>query len=91
MMQNTRWFAYGEPTENGRVEAEVRTTYQTGPNEPSREDDVKTGTVGFEALDMMEEDDEIKHHTHEDDSVLLSGLSPETEEEFLETFEEEEN
>ena len=91
MAQNTRWFAYGEPTGNDRVKAEIRTAYQTGPNEPPRDDDVKTGTVEYEALEMMDEHGEVQEHTHEDGSVMLSGLSPETEEEFLETFEGEEH
>lgn len=87
-VQQTRWFAYDEPTGNERVEAEIRTVYQTGPNEPSREDDVTIGTVGYEALEMMDEDEEIQRHTHEDFSVLLSGLSAEKEQEFLKTFQE---
>lgn len=87
--QPTRWFEYGEPTgEPERFEATIRTTYETGPNE-SREDDVIEGTVGAEALVLMDFIDEIVEHTHDDGSVMLSGLSDEVEDELLETFEEE--
>jgi hypothetical protein len=90
MTEITRWFEYGEPTDDDeRVEATIRWSFQTGPNEPSRKDELKEGTIGYEALDMMENDEEIKQHTHDDDSVMLSGLSKEKEEQFLETFEEE--
>lgn len=84
----TYWFEYGEPTADDRVEAEIRTTYQTGPNAPRRDDDVQDGTVGFEALEMMEENEEIQEHLHQDGSVCLSGLPEEVETEFLKTFEE---
>jgi hypothetical protein len=86
--QPTRWFAYDEPTAADRVEAAIRTTYDTGPNE-SREDDVRCGTVAIEALDMIDSSDAIQYHTHDDGSVLLSGLSPNVEERFLASFEEE--
>lgn len=84
--ETTRWFEYGEPTGDGRVAATVRTTYQTGPNEKPCDDDVERGTVAFDALDLIETDEEIQQHTHDDGSVLLSGLSAETEERLLETF-----
>lgn len=82
----SRWFEYGEPTDGDRVEATVRTTYATGPNE-TREDDVERGTVAMSALDLLDESDEIREHTHDDGSVLLSALDGETERELLATFE----
>lgn len=85
--QTERWFVYGEPAGENSVEAEIITAYHTGPNE-QREDDVRRGTVGYDALEMMEKNEEIQHHTHDDGSVLLSGLSLETEDELLATFEE---
>jgi len=84
--QITRWFEYREPTGNARVEAVIRTTYQTGPSERPRDDDVQHGTVEYDALDVMEQNEEVQHHTHDDGSVMLSGLSEETEDELLETF-----
>jgi len=85
--QSTRWFEYDEPTGNGRVKAVIRTTYQTGPNERSRDDDVQHGTVGYDALEVIDENEEVQHHTHDDGAVMLSGLSVDAEEELLETFE----
>lgn len=85
MAQVTRWFEYGEPVGNQRVEATLRTTYETGPNE-SRDDDVEEGTVGYAALDVLEENEEVQYHTHDDGSVMLSGLSAEAEEELLATW-----
>lgn len=86
MSEISRWFLHGEPTGDGRVEAEIRRHYSTGPNEPERGPDLIEGTVGFEALAYMDESEEIKRHTHEDGSVLLSALDDEVEEELLETF-----
>jgi len=85
--QSTRWFQYGEPTGDGRGKAVLRTTYQTRPKERSRDDDVQHGTVGYDALDVMDGNEEVQYHTHDDGAVMLSGLSPDTEEELLETFE----
>lgn len=85
--QITRWFQYGEPTGNGRVEAVIRTVYQTGSNGAVRDDDVQHGTVAYEALDLMDENEQVQHHTHDDGSVMLSGLSEEAEDKLLETFE----
>lgn len=85
MTQRTRWFEYGEPTGEGRVEAEIRTTYHTGPNE-WRDDDVQRGTVALEALEALEDNEEVQEHTHDDGSVMLSALSEDAEAELLETF-----
>lgn len=85
--QITRWFKYDEPTGNGRVEAVIRTVYQTGPNDIVRDDDVQHGTVAYDALEVMDQNEEVQNHTHDDGSVMLSGLSDETEDELLETFE----
>lgn len=82
----SRWFSYGEPTGNGRVEAEIRTTYESGPNE-QRDDDVREGTVAFEALEVLEESEAVQEHRHDDGSVLLSALPHDVEDELLETFE----
>jgi len=90
MANPTRWFEYGEPTGNDRVEATIRTTYQTGPNERSREDDVRRGTVSYDALDLLDNDEEIAEHIHDDGSVLLSALSADAEERLLTTFQERE-
>jgi len=86
MAQRTRWFEYHEPTGNGRVKADIRTEYQTGPNERPRDDDVQQGTVAFSALDVMEQNEEVQQHTHVDGSVMLSVLSEEAEDTLLRTF-----
>jgi hypothetical protein len=85
-VQTSRWFEYGEPV-GQRVEATIRTTYETGPNEEPRGDDVQRGTVAFEALELMQDSEEIAAHTHDDGAVLLSALSDDAESELLETFE----
>ena len=86
----TRWFQYGEPTGNSRIYAVICTTYQIGPNERPRGDDLRCGTVGYEALEVMEENEEVNGHIHSDGSVCLSGLSETAEEKLLTTFEAEE-
>jgi len=86
MAQRTRWFECHEPTGNGRVKADIRTEYQTGPNERPRDDDVQQGTVAFSALDVMEQNEEVQQHTHVDGSVMLSVLSEEAEDTLLRTF-----
>lgn len=88
-VQTTRWFEYGEPVGDRRVEAWVRTTYQTGPNEPTREDEIERGLIDFEGLDLLEQDNEVQQHIHDDGSLLLSGLSVETEDRLLDHFEPE--
>lgn len=85
--QTSRWFEYGEPTGSGRVEARIRTTYQTGPNEQTRDDDIEFGTVSFDALGLLDTDAEISSHQHDDGSVLLSALSDDAERRLLDTFE----
>lgn len=84
--QITRWFEYGEPVGN-RVEARLITEFETGPNEPARPAEIERGTVAFDAFTVMDEHDEIIRHTHDDFTVMLSGLSDEAEEALLETFE----
>jgi len=88
-VQTTRWFEYGEPVGDRRAEAWVRTTYHAGPNEPTREDEIGRGLIDFEGLDLLEQDDEIQQHIHDDGSLLLSGLSVEAEERLLDYFEPE--
>jgi len=80
-----RWFIYGEPIGPERVEAEIRQTYHTGPNE-TKEDEVTRGTIHYNALTMMDRDKEIIKATHDDNSIELSSLSNEKEGKFLETF-----
>ena len=89
MTAPTRWFEYGEPIGNQYVEAWVRTIYQTGPNEPSREDEIERGVISFEALELLENDEEIRQHLHDDGSLMLSGLSANAEERFMTHFESE--
>lgn len=86
--QPTRWFEYGEPVGAGdRVEAAVRTTYETGPNEADvRTPDVERGTVAIDALDLLE-DEAIAEHAHTDGRVQLSALPAGAEERLLGTFE----
>lgn len=79
----TRWFMYGEPTGNGRVEAEIRQTYNDGST-----DTVTYGTVGYESIELIENDERIQLHTQVDNNVILSSLSDEKEDELLETWEE---
>lgn len=85
MVQQTRWFEIGEPVENDRVEATIRTTYQTGPNTSGRSDDVEHGTIDIDVVGMME-DAPIAEHVHEDGSVLLSALDSEAEVQLLGSF-----
>lgn len=82
--QITRWFEYGEPM-GDRVTARVRTAYQTGPNEPAREDDIQHGTVGFGALELLNEEP-FSEHLHDDGSLMLSGLPEDAEERLLASF-----
>lgn len=86
MVNQTRWFEYGEPTGNDRVEVIIRTVYQTGPGEVPREDDVQHGTISIDALNRLDTDEEIREHVHSDGSVLLSALSVDAEERLLETL-----
>lgn len=79
--QTSRWFEYGEPVDGDRVEATIRTAYETGPNE-SREDDVRRGTIPIEALDVLDDPD-VQRHVHEDGALLLSAVDDEIVEEML--------
>lgn len=72
--QVTHWMEYGEPTDDGRVEATKRVVYQTGPNE-QRDDDVTRGTLSMDALDVWDENPEA---VHDDGSLELSALDDET-------------
>lgn len=83
-LQTTRWFQYGEPL-GDCVEAKVITAYHTGPHE-TREDEVRHGTVAIEALELLDTDEEIKQHTHDDRLVNLSALSPEGEGRLMQYF-----
>jgi len=85
-VQTTRWFEYGEPVGDRRAEAYIRRTYQTGPNEETRPDDIERGLITFEGLDLLEHDAELREHIHDDGSLLLSGLSVEAEERLLAHF-----
>jgi len=78
----THWLEYGEPTDNNRVEATHRVTYQTGPNE-SKDDDVTRGTVSFETVDTIEG----HKHQHDNGSLLLSSVDPSTREQIMNDFE----
>jgi hypothetical protein len=89
MANKTRWFKYGQPVSDQRVEAWIRTTYQTGPNEAAREDDIEHGFMTFDGLDLLETDDEIQEHIHDDGSLLLSGLSADAEDRLMAQFEHE--
>lgn len=86
MTEQMRWFEYGEPIDNKRVKACIRTTYQTGPHESQRDDDVVEGTVTFDTLELIAESDEIQQHVHDDESISLSMMDDETEESLLEDF-----
>ncbi|WP_143420975.1 hypothetical protein [Halorubrum halodurans] len=87
MTVQTEWFEPGEPTGNERINARIRTTYETGPQEQPRNDDVQLGTISYEALELMESNDEIQQHVHDDGSVHLGALSDNAREELLATFE----
>lgn len=85
--QISQWFEHGEPIDGERVEAQIRTTYQTGPNGPDREDGIEYGTIGYETLDLLGNDEEIHEHLHDDGAVLLSALPDGARDSLLETFE----
>lgn len=86
--EETHWIEYGDPTGTGRIEATKRTIYATGPNE-SRDDDVTHGTLGHEALELIEEDPEVQEQLHEDGSVMLSALPDEKRDKLMATWEPE--
>lgn len=84
---SNRWFEYGEPLPDGdRVEAAIRTTYESDPDGPVREPDVERGTVSIEALDLLQEAP-FEQHVRTDGRVWLSALPDDAEDELLETFE----
>lgn len=85
-MNAVRWLEYGEPI-GDRVEIAIRTTYETGPSEEPREDDVERGTLAIDALDLIHDDPAINDHLHSDGSVMLSGLTDSEEGRLLESFE----
>lgn len=72
----THWLEYDEPTEDERVGATHRVVYETGPNEPSRDDDVTYGTLPLDALQVWED----SPHVHDDGTLLLSATDDETRE-----------
>lgn len=80
-----RWFMYGEPTDDGRVRAQIVQTYNDGSD-----DDVTLGYVGDEVLELVENDSEIRDAVQIDaPSVIdLTFLSKPKEHELLETWEE---
>lgn len=81
----TKWIKTGEPTGNNDVMVEIRTTYQTGPQE-SRDDDVKHGTAEIEIFELIQNNQEIQNHRHDDGSIMFSALSCETQERLMETI-----
>jgi hypothetical protein len=87
MTTRTEWLKTGEPIGNNRVEVTLRTTYHTGPQE-SRDDDVIRGTATMDIFDVIQNSTEVQEHTHDDGSIMLSGLSDETRTELLKSFEE---
>lgn len=80
--QPTHWMTYGEPVGDGRVAAEHRTTYATGPNE-TRADDVRTGTLPMDALEIWDESE----HVHDDGSLCLSAMDDDARERLEAAFE----
>lgn len=87
-MSAHRWFEYGERISDVRVEAVIRTTYETDPHESEvQTPDVRRGTIEIDALELLQEDEEIAENMRPDGRVLLSGLSSDAEERLLDTFE----
>lgn len=82
MATATHWLEYGEPIDNDRVEARIRTEWETGPN-GLRSDNVELGTIPMELLDVIEGHE----HQHEDGSLLLSALDSDERERIEDAFE----
>ncbi|WP_143420970.1 hypothetical protein [Halorubrum halodurans] len=87
MTVQTEWLEIGEPASNDRVTVRIRTTYETGPQEQPRNDDVELGTIRSDALELIETNDELQRHIQEDGSVHLGAVSDNVREELLDTFE----
>lgn len=93
MVEIREWLMTGEPIEvdgEERVEAKRVRDFHTGPNE-SRENEITAGSISYEGLEMIEEDDQIQEHVHRHDEVNITRLPGEVAERLLDEFKEEDS
>ena len=86
MTEINYWFDYGDPGATDRVPVILRKSYQTGPNEPARPDDIEFGTIPTDNLGLLDEEPFVDH-IHSDGSITWNTIPEEDMDRLLDGFE----
>lgn len=86
MTEITYWFDYGDPGTTDRVPVVLRESYQTGPNEPARFDNLEFGTIPVDNLALLDEEPFVDH-IHSDGSMTWGSIPEEDMDRLLDGFE----